>query len=192
MTRTSTVLVLVLALAGCGGNPDGLPPHAADGPAASTGSQAASSVRAGNAKPQHDAPDAGAGLLLALTDPDNRVRIDALSEAAQTMHGGDLLRDALGDADVSVRLQVLDEAARLSAAEAAGVLLRATDDARAIVREEALLAMGEVAPQVARDAALRLLQDPDPAVREVACEILAGDDRLDRLPPCLSLGDVVE
>ncbi len=165
--RLAVLTGLMAVFGACGGG--GLPPDAAvAAPGGNPGGTAPRSV------PDPSAPAVDAALLLALSSADPLTRLHAVAGAVDADPSGSLAADVLLDHRLSVRLEAVDELARLPPAPAARLLRRALDDGEALVREAALYTLEEVDPKAARRAAERAVCDPDVMVREAAREVLLG------------------
>lgn len=123
------------------------------------------------ARARPSTPDA---VVRDLSSTDHRARIDAAQHAAAVVaESGDGVRgrivealaEALSDPDPRVRAPVALALADLRAHEALPALLVAADDDVDLVRQFALLALGEIGDPRARERIRRALRDPRPEVR---------------------------
>lgn len=163
---TGALAGLLAALWGCGGG----------GSPASPDPAARAPVRVPDDDPAAAAPpdSIDPALLLGLSSSDALTRVNAVAAAVDADSSGALLRDAFLDPALTVRLETVDELARLPSAQAAALLQPALQDGDALVREAALYSLADVDARAARRAAERAAIDPDPMVREAAREILTG------------------
>ncbi len=123
------------------------------------------------ARARPSTPDA---VVRDLSSTDMRARVDAAQHAPGVVaeHGDavrgrivEALAAALADPDPRVRAQVALSLADLQAHEALPALLVAADDDADLVRQFALVALGEIGDPRARDRVRRALRDPRPEVR---------------------------